>query len=59
MSHGASFQASFVLDLPAKSATLAVAQRLGRRAIGVDLNADYLKLAAERIGSVSLPMALA
>ena len=49
-----------VLDPFAGSGTtLAVAQRLGRRAIGVDLNADYLKLAAERIGSVSLPMALA
>ena len=38
--------------------TCAVAQRLGRRAIGVDLSAEYLELAAKRVGAVSLPMAL-
>jgi len=36
--------------------TLAVAQRLGRKAIGADLSAEYLDLAAKRIGRVSLPM---
>ena len=57
--HDAPAVPAIVLDPFAGSGTtLAVAQRLGRRAIGVDLNADYLKLAAERIGSVSLPMAL-
>ena len=38
--------------------TAAVAQRLGRRAIGVDLSAEYLELAAKRVGEVSLPMDL-
>lgn len=38
--------------------TAAVAQRLGRRAVGLDLSDDYLALAAERIGKVSLPMEL-
>ena len=46
-----------VLDPFAGSGTtLAVAQKLGRKAIGVDLNPEYLNLAAERIGKVSLPL---
>jgi DNA modification methylase len=46
-----------VLDPFAGSATtLVVAQRLGRRAIGTDLSAEYLDLASKRIGRVSLPM---
>ena len=36
--------------------TAAVAQRLGRRAVGVDLNPKYLEMAARRVGKVSLPM---
>ena len=46
-----------VLDPFAGSGTtLAVAQRLGRRAIGTDLSAEYLDLAAKRLGRVALPM---
>jgi len=36
--------------------TGAVAVRLGRDYIGIDLNAEYLKLAEERIGKEVLPM---
>ena len=36
--------------------TVAVAQKLGRRGIGVDLSTDYLDLAVKRVGAVSLPM---
>ena len=39
--------------------TCVVAQKLGRRAVGVDLSAEYLELAAKRVGAVTLPMALA
>jgi len=46
-----------VLDPFAGSGTtLAVAQRLGRRAIGTDLSAEYLELASKRLGRVSLPL---
>ena len=46
-----------VLDPFAGSGTtLGVAQRLGRRAIGTDLSAEYLDLAAKRLGRVALPM---
>ena len=49
-----------VLDPFAGSGTtLAVAQALGRKAVGLDLNPEYLAIAAKRIGQVSLPMALA
>ena len=36
--------------------TVAVAQKLGRRGVGVDISNEYLKLASKRIGSISLPM---
>ena len=36
--------------------TLAVAQALGRRGIGLDLNPEYLDIAKRRIGAVPLPM---
>jgi len=36
--------------------TMAVAQRLGRRGIGTDLNEEYLALAAKRLRSISMPM---
>ena len=38
--------------------TVAVAQSLGRRGVGLDLNTEYLEIAKKRIGSVSLPMHL-
>jgi DNA modification methylase len=49
-----------VLDPFAGSGTtLAVAQRLGRKSIGADLNEEYLKLASKRLRSISMPMILA
>jgi 16S rRNA G966 N2-methylase RsmD len=46
-----------VLDLFAGSGTVGVvAQKLGRRAVLIDANEDYLKLAKERIGGIALPM---
>ena len=36
--------------------TVAVAQALGRRGVGLDLNPEYLNIAAKRIGAVSLPL---
>ena len=49
-----------VLDPFAGSGTtLAVAQSLGRHSIGLDLNTEYLALAAKRIGKVTLPLNLA
>ena len=36
--------------------TVAVANRLGRRGIGVDLSYNYLQLAQERVGKVQLPL---
>ena len=48
-----------VLDPFIGSGTTAIAaQRLGRRAVGVDASIDYLDLAQKRIGAVSLPMRL-
>ena len=38
--------------------TLAVAQRLGRKGVGTDLNKDYLTLAEQRLGAITLPMDL-
>ena len=36
--------------------TVAVAQALGRRGVGLDLNPEYLAIAQRRIGAVPLPM---
>jgi DNA modification methylase len=48
-----------VLDPFAGSGTVAyVAQRLGRRSIGIDLSAEYLELAAKRLEGLALPMGL-
>ncbi len=49
-----------VLDPFAGSGTtLLVAQRLGKRAVGVELSEKYLALAQKRLEAVSLPMVLA
>ena len=37
---------------------MAVAQQLGRHGIGLDLNPDYLAIAAKRLAGISLPMAI-
>ena len=48
-----------VLDPFIGSGTTAVAaQKLGRRAVGVDASPDYLKLATKRFGAITLPMTL-
>jgi len=36
--------------------TIATANQLGRRGIGIDLNYNYLQLAQERVGKVQLPL---
>tara|TARA_R100001594_G_scaffold19661_4_gene38290 strand:+ start:1060 stop:2187 length:1128 start_codon:yes stop_codon:yes gene_type:complete len=36
--------------------TLAVAQRLGRKGVGTDINDEYLKLAKQRLEKIALPM---
>ena len=48
-----------VLDPFIGSGTTAmVAQRLGRRAVGIDASEEYLRLALKRVGAVSLPLSL-
>ena len=48
-----------VLDCFAGTATTCLAaQRLGRRAVGVDLSIPYLQQAVKRLEAVTLPMAL-
>ena len=50
---------STVLDpFVVSGTTLAVAQRLGRRGVGADINEEYLKLASRRLGNISIPMIL-
>ncbi len=52
--HGA-YQAGVVLDPFVGSGTTAlVARKLGRRCVGIDLNAEYLDLAAKRTQQLSL-----
>lgn len=38
--------------------TVAVAQQLGRRSVGLDLNMDYLAIAKRRVENITLPMQL-
>ena len=48
-----------VLDPFIGSGTTAVAaQKLGRRAVGVDASEEYLRLAVKRVGAVSLPLSV-
>ena len=55
--HDAETVPATVLDpFVGSGTTAAVAQRLGRRAIGVDLSAEYLELAQQRVARVTLPM---
>ena len=50
-------QPATILDPFVGSGTsCAVAQSLGRRSIGLDLNAEYLAIAQRRIEAVSLPL---
>ena len=53
----AGIQPAVVLDpFVGSGTTLAVAQSLGRRGVGLDLNEEYLEIAKRRIEAVSLPM---
>ena len=55
--HNANTVPATVLDPFVGSGTsCAIAQTLGRRSIGLDLNPEYLDIAAKRIGAVSLPL---
>lgn len=36
--------------------TLAVARRMGRRSIGIELNPDYVELIRARVAAASLPL---
>lgn len=58
--HGPATVPATVLDPFMGSGTVAlVAQKLGRRAVGVDLSAQYLDMAAKRLSGVSMPMDMA
>jgi len=55
----AGFESGVVLDpFMGSGTTLAVAKRLGRKGIGIDISPDYCKLAVKRIQGISLPMEL-
>ena len=57
--HDALVVPATVLDSFVGSGTTAmVAQRLGRRAVGIDASEEYLRLAVKRVGAVSLPLQL-
>ena len=56
----AGFEPGVVLDPFCGSGTaLAVAKKLGRKSIGIDISPDYCKLTVKRIQGISLPMELA
>lgn len=55
----AGFEAGVLLDPFTGSGTVqAVAKRLGRKSIGIELNPNYCKLAAKRLQEIPLPMVL-
>ena len=55
----AGFEPGVVLDpFCGSGRALSAAKRLGRKAIGIDLNPDYCKLAVKEIEKISLPMEL-
>ena len=57
--HNAARVPATVLDpFIGSGTTVAVAQQLGRHGIGLDLNPDYLAIAAKRLAGISLPMAI-
>ena len=57
--HDADTEPATVLDpFVGSGTTVAVAQALGRRGVGLDLNPEYLEIAVKRIGGVTLPMVL-
>jgi len=55
----ASFESGVVLDpFMGSGTTLAVAKRLGRKGIGIDISPDYCNLAVKRLQGIPLPMEL-
>ena len=57
--HDADTEPATVLDpFVGSGTTVAVAQALGRRGVGLDLNSEYLDIATRRIIKVPLPMRL-
>jgi DNA modification methylase len=53
------FEPGVVLDpFCGSGTTLAVAKRLGRKAIGIDINENYCKLAVKRLQEIPLSMEL-
>ena len=55
--HDAGTVPATVLDcFVGSGTTVAVAQTLGRRGVGVDLSAEYLDIAVKRMSGISLPM---
>ena len=58
--HAAAVVPCTVLDpFLGSGTTLAVARRLGRNGVGIELNPEYVKLAEKRIGAVSLSFSTA
>ena len=56
---GADTVPSTVLDcFVGRGTTCIVAQRLGRRSIGLDLNLDYLALARRNLEATNLPLGI-
>ena len=55
--HNVQPMASTILDpFVGSGTTCAVAQRLGRKGIGIDMSEEYIKLATKRISRISMPM---